>query len=380
VEAVNNGLTSSPASVSWTVSTASACSVPYSASSPWNTPISANPTVDPNSASEVATLTTNTSYPKLGSDPTQYTYPVYYATSSTPTVPVWVDQLYSNVTGPNTLHKSTSGTELQVPIPTDAIPANGSDGQIIVLDRSTGDEWGFWQVYNSTDPVTSTVPAGVGTSSNPLAVQNAYADFWVGQQITIGQGTANQETAVIASFPDADHMVLTNPTTKPHNAGDNVWAIGATNGYHYNTTWSGIPPSGFTSRGAGVPYLTGLVRPCEITQGHIDHALAFAYQNTTSQFVSPATKSDGGSSSGMPEGTHLQLDPSISDATIQSWGCTGACFTTAKALQKYGMYLIDSGGHPKVMFEDDSTANWNGTVSASTTNPIPLSDFRVIDG
>ena len=155
----------------------------------------------------------------------------------------------------------------------------------------------------------------------------------------------------------------------------------ATNGYHYNTLWSGVPPQYFGSRGAGVPYLTGLVRPCEISQGHIDHAIAFAYQNPGPSYVYPATKTDGSVSGGMPEGSHLQLDPSISDSTIQNtWHCTGPCFVTAKALQKYGMFLIDHAGHPKLYFEYDGTANWGGTVTGSTVTPIPLSAFRVIDG
>ena len=34
----------------------------------------------------------------------------------------------------------------------------------------------------------------------------------------------------------------------------------ARGGYHYNTQWSGVPPSGFHSRGAGVPYMVGLLR------------------------------------------------------------------------------------------------------------------------
>ena len=51
---------------------------------------------------------------------------------------------------------------------------------------------------------------------------------------------------------------------------DGTWSAG--NGYHYNTQWSGVPPTHFASRGAGVPYLTGLIRPCEIAQGQINHA------------------------------------------------------------------------------------------------------------
>jgi hypothetical protein len=82
----------------------------------------------------------------------------------------------------------------------------------------------------------------------------------------------------------------------------------------------------------------------------------------------------------MAEGAHLQLDPSLSDTTLTGWGCTGACLVTARALQKYGIYLVDSAGHPKIYFEYDGTASWGSTVTASTMNPIPLSAFRVIAG
>jgi hypothetical protein len=314
----------------------------------------------------------------LGSDPSQYTFPVYGAALSTLKVPVYIASTWSDVRSPTAISKG-SGVELQIPVPAVVQSANGSDSQVVVWDRQTGDEWGFWEFFNSAEAITATAPAQAGTLSRPLAVRNAYADFWVGQQIVIGRGAADAERAVIASFPDASHMILRSPTKRTHLANETVWGIGAANGYHYNTQWSGVPPTGFGSRGAGVPYLAGLVRPCEIGQRHIDHALAFAYQNTTSGFVYPATKSDGTASNGMPEGSRLQLNPAIPGSMIKSWGCLGACFTIAKALQRYGMYLIDTAGHPKVFLEYDGTAHWGNGVSAATTNPIPLAAFRVID-
>jgi hypothetical protein len=282
------------------------CGVFYASDSPWNTPIAARPTIDPSNAAYMASLASAGSY--VGSDPTEYTIPLYTIDSSTPEHAVTLSGGYSNVTGPSTMTHA-SGLTVYAPVPANAQPAAGSDAQVVVWNPATGDEWGFWMFTNS------------------------------GGQMT------------------------------------------AVNGYHYNTLWSGVPPSGFGSRGAGVPYLTGLVRPCEIAQGHIDHAIAFAYQYPAPGHVYPATKSDGDVASGMPEGTHLQLDPSIPDSTIEdTWHCTGPCFITAKALQKYGMYLIDHAGHPKVYFEYDATANWGGTVTANTTRPIPISAFRVVDG
>ena len=154
----------------------------------------------------------------------------------------------------------------------------------------------------------------------------------------------------------------------------------------YVTTWSAVPPRDdnrqpYFLRGAKIPYLAGLVRPCEIARGRISHALAFAYPGTTPKWVYPATHSDGTTpvGEGLPTGTRLQLDPSVSAATIKRrWRCTGACFTIARALQRYGMYLIDSSGRSKLIMEYDRTANWNGAVTASTPSRIPVGRFRVV--
>jgi hypothetical protein len=280
------------------------CQRPYSDASPWNTPIGSAPAVHANSDYFVSSMT-----PTLTSDPTQYTYPVYYAESSTATQTIKLSGRYSNVTGPTTI-QLLSAPYVAVPIPAAAAAAAGSDAQLIILNPATGDEWGFWQLYKDS------------------------SGRWY-----------------------------------------------ATNGYHYNTQWSGVPPTGFGSRGAGVPYLAGLVRPCEIAQGRIDHALAFAYDSPTSSFVWPATKSDGRGTlpNEMPEGARLQLDPSLTRDQLIAMGISGPALTVAQALQQYGMYLIDASGREKVMFEYDGTADWNGLITASTVSKIPLSKFRWID-
>jgi hypothetical protein len=280
------------------------CARPYAASSPWNTPIGSAPALHANSAYFVSSMT-----PVLTSDPTQYTYPVYYADAASPLATVTLSGRFSNVTSETAMTLQSGGT-VAVPIPATAAAAAGSDAQLIILKPSTGDEWGFWRLAKDSS----------------------------------GRWTA-------------------------------------TNGYHYNTSWSGVPPRGFGSRGAGVPYLAGLVRPCEIARGSIDHALAFAYDYPTSAFVWPATKSDGKGTlaNDMPEGARLQLDPSLTRDELVAMGVTGAALTVAQALQRYGMYLIDASGREKVMFEYDGTAHWNGLISASTVSKIPLSQFRWVD-
>jgi hypothetical protein len=164
---------------------------------------------------------------------------------------------------------------------------------------------------------------------------------------------------------------------------DGRWT--AVNGYHYNTNWSGVPPTEeggrpFGSRGAGVPHLVGLVRPCEIARGRIEHALGFGYDQPSGEHVYPASKSDGtGDDSDLPEGSRLQLDPSITEREIREWGCRGPCMTVARALQEYGMYVLDNSGRPKLAFEDERTAGWNGLIDENTVRPIPLSAFKVVE-
>jgi hypothetical protein len=282
------------------------CRPPYASWSPWNTPL-VRPAYDTRLDGKLVGLRD-----PLTSDPTQYTYPVYDVSTATPQRRVQVDGVYSNVDdGGRTMRRQHGGT-FTLPLPPGAMPASGSDGQIVVVDRTSGDEWGAWRFD----------PSG-----------------------------GNAE---------------------------------ATNAYHYNTNWSGVPPrtaagEPFGSRGAGVPYLAGLVRPCEIARGAIRHALAFAYPYPSSAHVYPATKSDGiGPRDALPEGTRLQLDSTLTADNLRARGCDSACLTIARALQRYGMYVIDNGGRPKVMMEYEATANWDGIVTADTVSPIPLADFRAV--
>jgi hypothetical protein len=159
---------------------------------------------------------------------------------------------------------------------------------------------------------------------------------------------------------------------------DGSWR--ARNGYHYNTNWSGTPPTGFHSRGAGVPYLAGLVRPAEIRAGRIGHALAFGTLNPNASYVYPATKSDGQPGlAALPEGARLQLDPALGRADFDRWGLDRAGRVMARALQEYGMILVDGSGHTKIYVEDVRTANWGNLLDKDTVRPIPFSAFRVLD-
>jgi hypothetical protein len=256
---------------------------------------------------------------RLTSDPSQYTFPVYEVTSRTPLRTVRYDGWYSRVFAGGTrlvnVRAGESGGTARVPIPAHARAAAGYDSQVIIVNRDTGEEW---------------------------------------------------DLSFVTRRPDGSYD--------------------ASNVGHYETTWSAVPPlddddKPYFLRGAKIPYLAGLVRPCEIARGRINHALAFAYPDTTSSWVYPATHSDGKqpAGAGLAMGTRLQLDPSISAQTMRRrWGCTGPCLTIARALQRYGMYLIDTSGRSKLMVEYDKTAKWKGVVTAATPSAIPVDHLRIV--
>lgn len=280
---------------------------PFVASSWWNTPAAG--TVDPNSKAMIATISGT-----LSSDPTQYSYPVYVADSNTPRHDISCRKWNCTVV---TADGTTTSSVLRgVPIPDGARPSAGTDGQMIVIDRSTGAEYDLWQVQRD---------------------------------------------------------------------GSN-WSV--SNGSVYNIHFDGMPTR-YGSRGAGVPYLAGLIRPWEIAVGSIDHAIAFAYPAPAAgRCVAPASKTDGGSGDAMaiPEGARLQLDPILTDADFSRMGLDRTGRIIARALQRYGMIVVDRAGRPKI-YAEDVTANplaslgWSTTLTKLTSNTvagIPIQALRVM--
>lgn len=288
--------------------------LPYDLGSPWNTPIPADVAVDPKSATFIGAIADN-GLP-LTSDPDQYTIPVYATDNATPLRTVKLSGYFSSYDAGDNSRKGYgyAPTITGVPVPDSATAGVGSDGQIVLWDASTGTEYGFWQF----------APDGSGGYT-------------------------------------------------------------ATNGYRYHTTagYFGRFADGLAGRGAGMPYFAGLVRKWEIDQGHVDHALAFAYDSPSSDFRYPASKSDGGNFGGvsgvdLPEGARLQLNPNLTDADFDAWGLPPAAKVLARAMQRYGMYVVDHSGSSKIFLEARTTAGWDSTITRSLVSAIPWSQFRVV--
>jgi hypothetical protein len=204
-----------------------------------------------------------------------------------------------------------------VPIPFDAKPSDGTDAQMIIIDRTTYAEYDLWQVERT-------------------------------------------ETG---------------------------WRVA--NGSVYNILLNGTPHQ-YGSRGAGLPYYAGLIRPWEIDQGKIEHVLVFGVDYPAKdKCVFPASKTDGDSTDpfAIPEGARLQLDPSLNEEDFDQMGLDRTAKIIARGLQEYGMILVDHSGSFKLYAEDltnnpFTTQEWTDpglNLTQMTVSSIPYTSFRVLE-
>lgn len=147
----------------------------------------------------------------------------------------------------------------------------------------------------------------------------------------------------------------------------------------------GVYDGGMASRASGFSAGAGLVTAEELRRGSIEHALVFAYPDTRSGGpVAPATKSDGrtDSSSALPQGARVRLDPSID---LTTFGLTPAELTIARAIQRYGMILGDTSGAFTIYAENPQSlagGAFSGLLPRQTSldmSNIPTEHLQVLD-
>jgi hypothetical protein len=284
-----------------TTQTSSGLTPYYATTSFWNTPIPANPSIDPNSssiiASAIAAYASNANFANTDS----WGIGLAYATSTSKVYSVACTQYCSG--------------SVQFPIPAGATPTTGSDHHLVVINGAQ--ELDMWN-----------------------AVHNSTNDTW-----------------------SASFLVINNATG---------WGASCAQGLHCN---------GAVAAGFGL--LGGQVRPEEIAQGHIDHALSITTPDTRSSYIAcPATHDDGkySTTSAIPEGAQIQLDPAF-NVDAQSWPAWEKI--VAKALQKYGAFVSDTGGSMAIRgFTDVNTGNTTwlsaGTPKGPSLSNLPWSSFRVL--
>lgn len=167
----------------------------------------------------------------------------------------------------------------------------------------------------------------------------------------------------------------------------NVWTAGmrsvtSSEGSAANCT-SG-EPNCYGANAAHFADAAGIVRPEEIAQGRIEHALVITTPYTRANYIAcPATGTDGTEENpnAIPIGAHVQLNPSIE---VSKLGLSRWQEVIARALQQYGAYVIDSGGSLAVRAEDDNSRGYNAWAKAgvpttgASLSKIPWNELRVL--
>ena len=267
----------------------------YAPTSLWNTPIGPDPRIAANDATLVAALAGT---PAIGVS-YNYTPAIWYANPTTPKVPVRIDV------------PRCGARTMWIPIPRGSTPDSSSEGHMIVAQYDTGTEYDFYKAQSPGRPPKSSV-----YYAKPCAAVNEWT---------------------------AAKVVITN------------WLNGT-------GELLGSPRGSGTAEGSGVILPRDTEMPADATW---DHALAMAYRNTCSDkmswcpIVPPATQEDGtctDRASCLPEGTRIQLDPSIDCDTWPSIQYTWQR-QMCRTLQVYGGIIIDTNDGGPTMANQ-----WHGSL------------------
>jgi hypothetical protein len=119
----------------------------------------------------------------------------------------------------------------------------------------------------------------------------------------------------------------------------------------------GVLPSPLGATATGLPLAGGLMRPFELSDRVIPHALALGLPNLRSSvFTWPATRTDGTFAGGIPAGTRFRLPASLD---VSSLGLSPAVKAMAVAAQKYGILVRDTSGAVTFYAEDPAPTGSN---------------------
>jgi hypothetical protein len=245
----------------------------FAPDSVWNKPLAADAPLTSNSSTLSGTLNWERSYFGPWINTTSYSTPIYTVAADQPSLHVTLDANSPKL----------AADFDQVPLPSDARPASGTDGHLVVWQPSTQTMWEFWRLYND-------------------ASGNWHAR-WGGK--------------------------MTNVSSNP--------------GY-FNA------PYGATA--TSLPVAAGLITLQEETAGVINHAVAVSIPYPKAgTFVFPAQRTDGDGTSpdAIPEGTRFRLPASLN---IDALNLPRQTAMIAKAVQKYGMIVVDKGGVVAFKAED----------------------------
>ena len=196
------------------------------------------------------------------------------------------------------------------------------------------------------------------------------------------------------------HLAVYDPSTRreldfwqgAYDARTRTWSAGSRT--VTDADWGAVCPSdqrcGGGGTAAGFLEFAGVIRPEEILQGHIDHALVLSTPYVRRDFIAcPATNYWASQGAGykddpkaIPLGAHVQLDPSF-DVAARPWPRWKK--VVARALQKYGAYIADVSGTLELRGEANLTRGYDAWARVGMiTSPhpslrdLPWKRFRVL--
>ncbi len=144
---------------------------PFSATSPWNTPVPPNPKLAPDSDALIADLAASSQWPFLTVNIEQYGIPVYFADRRTPRQKVKVTRVGG---------LGFERRDVEVPIPPETTPAVGTDKHVCIVDKQTNQEWDFWEAAKTPGGWTCSVCAMADLAGNGVRPPAAAGAWWMG--------------------------------------------------------------------------------------------------------------------------------------------------------------------------------------------------------
>jgi hypothetical protein len=261
----------------------------FSPSSFWNQTFPVGAQLDPSSATIVADFDRVVAAEQAaGTGPwigtTDYSVPLYTVPADQPTVVIGLA---------HTPEAALSAAWSTVPLPANAKPATGHDGNMVVWQPSTDRLWEFWQLAHTTEGWHASWGGAIDDVSSSTGV--------------FGPG----------AWPGAE-------------------------------PWWGVSASSLSIAG-------GLITFEDLEHGKIEHALAMAIPGVRAGvFSSPALRTDGRSTDpqALPEGAHLRLNP---DLDLSKLHLPKLTLMIAEAAQRYGIFVRDGAGNIQLFGQDPSS-------------------------
>lgn len=292
--------------------------VPFSATSPWNTPVDTAP-VDPNSerlielaslrvgvverpGSTVVRTELRRADTRLFVNTTKWTTPVVDETGGAPVRVVCRQIICGPDAGVTTLT-----------IPPDAAPDPRFDGWFTVINRGQGVAYDLWRARRGGD-----------------VISYQYIKRW-----------------------DLNGPGFSAPVQQ-----DPVRAVGA--------------------RGSGLPLFAGLILPQELQAGRINHALAISVPGPAQRnYVQPASVTDGvGRLNSLPEGARIRLRRTAELGPLPGGTNRRSAQAILEALKRYGAIVVDRAAVPTLYAQKNFT--YGRLLFGNEVQTIRLDDFEVI--